>query len=459
MARVIEVETDKLYVGYNYIDSYYYVSNQKTTTARLTAKEAYDIIVIIHPESASSEFYNQVVALSTEIEYLHNIYYALEDSGLGIKALWFNSYKDYALIYDGNILYINNSDNIYTISSYSIPAKIIASIKNFFFKKIGLDISESDLMIIYNYLITTSFNKPVYNNIASTKGEDNRYYYSNTLSTLNSSKVLYTAEYNPDNIYTYNTLIGEIDKIDLNTSQIYLPTNNLIINIGDYIKLDGCNINLDNSNYSNDGIYQITNLSTDTELNQIATVDRPFKFNYNPIAYIQSMETVINKITLSNTYSCTNLITGTKIKVENSPSNDGVYTVLNCITNTDLRSEITVAEDIPQNYERPVSGTMANITLNSLPKLYLGSKGSSILLNVISSFIPNKFPIGEFILDNTSQLTEYLELANLTTNLIPIPTEENYNNLYAPIPLTTEIDGLSQPLTFVGLYSELFLNK
>lgn len=452
MARTIQVD-DNTSVGYDYEARYYYVTHYDTKTTRLTLKEAKGIIDVLHPDNTVTT--DDLVNLYTEIEELANIYYALDDDGLGVKAIWFNTYNYYPIVYLGTQLRIGNTDIIHKVNNYTIPSKVVLQLHYFYLNTLGLDVPYDDLYTIYDYLKSHSYNMPVYNGIEERENEDDPYYYDNNLYTLPTSKVTYVATYNPDNIYNYTESLGSVSNVSVEGETITLFGIPTTLKVRDKVKLEGCNNVQGSMTYTNDGIYNVLAVNGKT-----ITVDAEFTFDYDPAFSVLAGNASNGTITLKGQYTNSTLEDGDTFVISGGSSIDGTYTTKESFLNDDLNTTIIVYESVPADYEAPAGGPYPAFNVTNFPTLTLGVPNHDFLLNVTSTKYKDKFPVGTFKLDDFNQLVNYIKEGNKeVSNNIPVPTNTNNTYINSLIPDSIEIDGLSLPMEFKGTYSDLFIEE
>lgn len=201
MAHEIKADSNT-FVGYNFITKEYYVKNLDTKTTLHDHIEAKQILDVTTPFNNVTE--EQIYNLSQELEPLTSIQYAWEDTGKYIKAIYFNDYKDYAVVYNEPYLYIKGSVEMWDMSS-SLSRE---TIRDFFWSyyrfNLGLDVSIKTFNTIISYY--NKIQSPyVYNNIVPREDEKDTLMYSNVLTVNNpdkSSRGEYTGTKNPDNVYS-----------------------------------------------------------------------------------------------------------------------------------------------------------------------------------------------------------------------------------------------------------------
>lgn len=186
----------------------------------------------------------------------------------------------------------------------------------------------------------------------------------------------------------------------------------------------------------------------------ITLKEAPPAYTYNlgdEPAYIQvrhTTKTPENSMTLT---APLDLVEGDVFEVFNSTELAGTYTV-DAIEN-DLTAKKYKVFVVKANDEEP----LPEITFEEKNKgiLQVRVYSERILLDISYSKRVDKVPMGQFMLDNNQQFTEYLEMYNITP-----PTSKNYADLSQPVSMKYYLgDGLiveDNPsyMSCLGLYSE-----
>ena len=356
--RQIQIDSNTL-VGYNYIKSQYYVTNRSYTTYRTSTEEILKVLESLGITTITEE---DLLPLKSDREVVSTIYYTWDESGAYINTLQFNDWEKYPLTIDceKGKLYIMNTDIVYDLKVNESPKRVrIPYLCSYYKTKLGLDISQHDMLIYYNTL--TKFYSPtvyVQFNIDKETGTPT---YSNTfiLSNYNnSSPAVYNGKYNALSGTTY-TDIGDIANIDSVTRQITTlqPLTNL--HVGEQIHISGTETTQDNILYSADGTYTISNIE-DTTIEVAESIPNSYQFPYptcNLIlaeSTIESIDSSTNTITLSHAVP-ENINIGDTVYIEGTTyavgysqlSCNGSYTVQSKDTS---KKEIVVAEQLPCNY-------------------------------------------------------------------------------------------------------------
>ena len=187
-------------VGYNFLTKEYFVKNLGTTTTLFTPADAKHILDITAPFNSISE--DDIEKLSVTLEPLANIYYAWEDTGSYIKAIYFNSYKDHAIVYNEPFIYIKSSNEMWNISSSISKDTIRDFFWSYFTYNLGLDVPMDIMDTIINYYV--KLQQPyTYNNIIPREKPEDTLMYNNTITLINhnkTSKGECNAIKNPNNI-------------------------------------------------------------------------------------------------------------------------------------------------------------------------------------------------------------------------------------------------------------------
>lgn len=284
-------------VGYNFLTKEYYVENLDTKTTFVSPLGAKQILDVTSPFNTISE--QDIYNLSQTLEDLTSIKYVWEDTGKYIKAIYFNDYKENAIIYDEPYLYIKGSIEMWNMSS-SISRE---TIRDFFWSyytyNYGLNVQVAlmDTIIEYYNKIQSPY---VYNNILPRKKIEDTLMYSNIFTTNNpdkSSRGEYTGTKNPDDVYSMD--VYDVVK----TGQVTEPVRYKIYSmkfVGSFIILDEIVSGLSSGMHilvkgtQNDGDYTIKEVDTITlqsskQVTQIKTneiFDEDF-YSAEYYAYIQ----------------------------------------------------------------------------------------------------------------------------------------------------------------------------
>lgn len=451
------MDVPNTYLGYEYIDKYYFITHKDTTTARLTASEVYSILKIFKNNTAVTLEDIENLAIGKEV--IDNIYYTLEDAGVGIKTLRFNDYSKYAITLNKNVLYVMNTEIAYDLDLSFSEATIEGDLYDFYRERLGLDISITDIQAIFEYLYNHVYSAHVYNQATykETNGIIN-YAYTNVIKTSNindKSPVEYYATKNPNNENTYDTVIGNITSIDSinRTIQMLEPLPNTV-KVGSPIQIT--NSPLNNGNYTVKEKYSIDEVSylkVEESLSQDYIWPNLYRreiisgsYILNDLGYITSIDKENKSITLSGT-PLTEVNVGDAILINGVPGfiSETAYEVESISGNV-----ITVTDS---------SQFTSDYTFTSA-SLKLGEPLSDILLSITKSSNETKLPKSDFMLDNNTQLTNYLELVNNDfNNKVPVPDEMVYNQIGNTIPEYIVIDGLSttdSKIYFEGIYSYIY---
>lgn len=308
-------------VGYNFLTKEYFVKNLDTITTLFTSADAKHILDITAPFNNISE--DDIKKLSVTLEPLTNIYYAWEDTGSYIKAIYFNSYKDQAIVYNEPFIYIKSSNEMWNISSNISKETIRDFFWSYFTYTLGLDVPMNIMDTIINYYV--KLQQPyTYNNIIPREKPEDTLMYNNTITLNNhnkTSKGEYNAIKNPDNIYIMETydVIRTGQTVGPITYPIYSMTE-----IGSSILLDnvytegltiGAKITVLGTN-TNDATYTIKttgtkNLASGKQVTELK-VNETFKNDFISDTY----NTAIIKLTTTKT------ITENSITVTEEPQVD-----------------------------------------------------------------------------------------------------------------------------------------
>lgn len=235
MAHEIAALTDdNTFVGYNFITKTYYVKNMDTITVAQTPEEAKVIFDITAPYNAVSV--EDIRRLSVELEPITKIYFTWEDTGKYIKSIYFNDYKNHSIVYEEPSLYVQGSNEMWNMASSIGKDTVRDFFWSYFTMHLGLHVDLILMDSIIEYY--KSIQKPyVYNNIAPRAEETDPLMYSNMISINNpdnSSRGVYTATKNPDNVYSIESY--DIVRMGKTTQQPSYPINSIHVN-GDIIVL------------------------------------------------------------------------------------------------------------------------------------------------------------------------------------------------------------------------------
>ena len=392
--------------------------------------------------------------------------------------------NDLEMIYDLLLSYYtsNNSNSIYNIIDNS-EEKDISKLK--YSDTFSINNWDNKSLAVYNCIINPygEYISSDIGDITDTNTSDNTITTLSNISNLSiGDKVKVTGieeEYSPNGEYTvlniednvvttkenisglYNfpfpvislqTSKCTIHSIDRDTSTITL--HNSIpdtIQVGNVIYVQGTQVVTDNQTLTCDGYYTVGSIDNG---NKKIVIQEVFPTNFsNPnnaatsyiskhlfISNILSINNKVVQLQDTNTFTLTD--STSKVVIYNN-TNVQVYTVANHTSNT-----ITVSEAI-NNYNP------------TYPKLQKLSPDTSFQIQVTSTTNTSTFPITTFIVDNFTQVKEYI---SLFSNLL-VPTDTIYNNIYNKVPDTKsiplEVSGITS-MEFLGLfntvYSDLSLN-
>lgn len=330
-------------VGYNFLTKEYFVKNLGTTTTLFTASDAKQILNIASPFNNVSE--TDIEKLSVTYEPLTKIYYAWEDTGSYIKAIYFNDYKNHAIVYNEPFIYIKSSNEMWDISSSVSKDTIRDFFWSYFTYNLGMDIPMNIMDTIINYYV--KLQQPyAYNNIIPREKPEDTLMYNNTITLNNHNKTSrgeYNAVKNPDDVYLMETY--DVVRTGQTVGPITYPVYSMIES-GSSILLDsvyseglttGAKITVLGTEV-NDNTYTIKsvgtrNLASGKQVTEIKTSEI-FKYDFISDTY----KTAIIKLTTTKT------ITENSITVTTEPQVDvGELVQLRGATNVDnlvvLRTE------------------------------------------------------------------------------------------------------------------------
>lgn len=342
MSHEIQADANTL-VGYNFLTKEYFVKNLGTTTTLFTASDAKQILNIASPFNNVSEA--DIEKLSATYEPLTKIYYAWEDTGSYIKAIYFNDYKNHAIVYNEPFIYIKSSNEMWDISSSVSKDTIRDFFWSYFTYNLGMDVPMNIMDTIINYYV--KLQQPyAYNNIIPREKPEDTLMYNNTITLNNHNKTSrgeYNAVKNPDDVYLMETY--DVVRTGQTVGPIIYPVYSMIES-GSSILLDsvyseglttGAKITVLGTEV-NDNTYTIKsvgtrNLASGKQVTEIKTSEI-FKYDFISDTY----KTAIIKLTTTKT------ITENSITVTTEPQVDvGELVQLRGATNIDnlvvLRTE------------------------------------------------------------------------------------------------------------------------
>lgn len=387
--REIRIDTDTL-IGYDYENSEFYITNKDTTTKRAKVQEAFKVLQVVAGEQPIDEHgvavtIEELILLSTNMEYLTELYYTWEDTGAYIKTIQLNDYETHPLTIDAEKqkLYIMNSTIIFDLTLNEGRRERLLQIQAFYRDTLGLEVSLHDLQILY--LVLVSFYTPrCYNEIQLIEDREDKENYvmrhtqNLILSNYNgSAPVTYTCACNPTNQYSYSVL-ANITEITENAITL---TNSVpsAIQEGTIINLSNTAYDIDIASYSANGTYQVKEVRDNIVY---TTENLPAPFDYNPpkleiVAYktpIVSASSQLGTLTLTN--FPTGLLVGDTIVVEGTEiptpyetlSIDGTYGIIDIENKTITVSETeTVIETETQTLTETATETtvVCSLTLDT----------------------------------------------------------------------------------------------
>ena len=455
MAREIIIDEDTL-VGYSFPNKIYYVTNKGTTTSRTTKEAIKQILDIVAPSNLVT--LEDLQTLSTTLETLYSLSYTYADNSSYIKTIQLNTYEENPLTLDLDLkkLYIMNSNLIFDLTLNEAHQYRIPYLIDYYKQTLGLQITTQQMT--YLYALLTSYYEPTFYNVITKADLTNTLFYTNTFNLSNynnKGKVTISCTYNPNNVYTGNT-IADISYINQDTRTIQLTSSiPSSLQVEDKILIQNAVQVIDGTPYSLDGTYTITGL--DQEAN-IIQVEELFNISYIQqylTAYLTTSQTNIEEINRENfTITLTNIpdtiqigdkvfVTGTQQTLnEETVSADGEYTVANITGNS-----LIVQEQIPVNYSP--SETSQAIIYKELPISYI----SSISDNTVTLFSEPTVTInvGDTLSINSTLYTvESVSGSVITLTNSPEPYTLEFAHLQEPIqePLVN-IDITSSTLTNV----------
>ena len=356
--RYIDIDDDTR-VGYSYIKSKFYVTNKGYTTYRTTIPQ---IQAVLHSLNITSIPDEDLEKLKSEIETLHTIYYTWHDTGSYIKTLQFNDFEEYPLTLncDKKKIYIMNSNIVYDLEvNESVKNVRVPYLCTYYKTKLGLEISQKDMLYFYNLLYT--FYKPVvYNQIAlpdELEDDLTNLSYTNMFFISNyngSSRATYYGTYNALN-KSILTDAGYINSVNANNQYIETVVNLDNLSEGDTVVVEGTEE--PNSQYSANGTYTISAIE-ENKIYVEETIPTSYVFPHRTCSLIstevqiQAISRASQTITLSSPVP-SSIFVGDTIQVTGTTQNveyetitcDGSYTVASI-----GEYEITVEEQIPTDF-------------------------------------------------------------------------------------------------------------
>ena len=449
MAREIIIDEDTL-VGYSFPTGTYYVTNKNTTTTRTTKEEIKQVLNIVAPSNQIT--LEDLQTLSTTLETLYSLSYTYADNSAYIKTIQLNTYEENPLTLDLDLkkLYIMNSNLIFDLTlnealEYRVPYLI-----DYYEKTLGLQITTQQMSYLYTLL--TSYYSPTYYNQITKAENTNTLYYTNifNLSNYNNSlKETVSCTYNPNDIYTGNT-IADISHINQDTRTIQLTSSiPSILEVEDKIIINNATTIIDSIPYSLDGTYTITGLDQEANIIQVAeTLPVSYDQEYLTLYLITSQTNIVEinrenfTITLSSIPNTIKIgdkiyVTGTQQTLnEETVSADGEYTIANMTGNS-----LIVQEQIPINY----TGEGATV-YKELPIAYI----QSISNNVVTLFSAPTTPIN--VGDKVSINSNIFVVQSISSTVITLPeaVQSTEGNNYvvtltnSPDPYTLEFAHLQE---------------
>lgn len=282
-------------------------------------------------------------------------------------------------------------------------------------------------------------------NIQGSETVNSNYTYSSdgtyTIKELNTidNEIIVEESIKSNYNFQFKTLYLQISPLVISTirrdtSTITLTTqipNNY--EVGNIIHIRGTQQFVEGQQVTCDGQYTIASINSDTNTIQVQEVvptnftntDSLLTCTLSKQEIISTVSSVKDKIiTLYNNISIT-VPQDSKVVFDNT-----VYTVVNITDNT-----VEVQEDIPE-YTSDIA------VLNSvIPDTYM-------LITVSNTTNETVFPITTFMLDNFTDLQEYIGLLKG----LPIPSVDTYNRINTPV---EQYLTLNNPITIYNVYGEI----
>lgn len=362
MARIIVMDEDTS-IGYSYPNKVFYIINKDTMTTRTTAKQALDVLRILHPSLIDKDeklvTEDRLITLASTLETLQELSYSLDDTGAYVRTIQINTYKENPLTLDlaKQKLYIMNTNIIFDLILNESSSSRVEVIKDYYKRHLGIDLSSNTLTTLYDFLISFRDTKPY---IKLNKHEDKTksITYSYQIPLANPTSINYTLLSNPNLRYEPHTE-ASISEINSNRVVILTQATPQTVHIGDTIQIANATtiINTETS-YSSNGTYTISNIQDNLILVQesIPTYKTPMLTCYlqQPTLSITKANRNTKEFTLTSPVPNSILIgdtihvKGTTKTINFQPTSiDGSYTVY-AINNNIL----TVHEDIPTDYTK-----------------------------------------------------------------------------------------------------------
>lgn len=383
--REIRIDTDTL-IGFDYENSYFYITNKDTTTTRTTAQSAYKVLQIVAGELPIDEHgqavtIEELIDLSTHMEQLTELYYTWEDTGAYIKTIQLNDYETHPFVLDAEKqkMYIMNSTTIFDLTLNEGRRDRLLQAQAFYRDTLGLEVSLHDLQVIYMTLLSF-YNPRCYNEIKVIEDEtDSTSYVMRHTENLilsnydNTSPVEYQCVCNPTHQYSY-TVLANITEIEENAITL---TNSVpsAIEKGTIINLTNTAYSIDIASYSSNGTYEVQEVSDNTIY---TTENLPAPFSYNPpkLEITAYKSTILSASTQDSTVSLsqypTGLLVGDTIVIEGTEiptpyetlSIDGTYAIMEIGYRTLTISETeTVIETETETLTQTATETTVECTL------------------------------------------------------------------------------------------------
>lgn len=404
--REIRIDEDTL-IGYDYEKRYYYITNQATTTTRITAQRAKQVLDIVAPSNAVT--IEDLNTLATKILSLEKLYYTWEDTGAYIKTIQLNDYAKYPLTLDAEKkkLYIMNSPLVFDLILNVDMKHRLEQMQAFYKDTVGLLVDLRILRTLYtvltNYLydsttMSYTYKPACYNVLQSIDYEDNTHalIYTDTLKLfdyLGTARANYTCTLNPHKQYTPHK-IADILRIEGNAITLAgtVPSS---IQKGSTITLTNTATTVDTTSYSANGTYTVSSI----EGNTIYTTENlPANFyvlfpTLNIVAYkttIQEINREKQTITLTN--PATNFVVGDKVMVRGAKVDteyetltlDRFYTIIGIEGNTLYVEELPLTDYTPTEpytayiYKPIEVGSVTNISTGGVIEVTEGEYYSKL---------------------------------------------------------------------------------
>ena len=299
-------------VGYNFLTKEYFVKNLDTKTTLATALDAKQILDITSPFNGITEA--QIQQLSVTLEPLTEIKYVWENTGKYIQAIFFNDYKDHAIMYNEPFIYIKGSNEMWDMSSSLSKDTVRDFLWSYYTYNLGMSVPMEIMTAIINYYVKAQSPYTYNNIIPREKPEEETLMYNNTI-TLNdlnkTSRGQYNAIKNPDNVYSMD--VYDVIRAGQSVQQITYPIYSMT-KIGSTILLD----NVYTEGLSVGKAFTVVGTKVNDKQYTISTIDTRTLASGEKVTEINTNE-IFNADYISDTYNTAIIkLSDTKTITENS---------------------------------------------------------------------------------------------------------------------------------------------